>query len=247
MGRQAPSLTYLSDLHSAHVHTRTFANVDVLLGHHPGIDPKRVQQQLLDDDRGGYCYEHAQLFAGVLEQLGFKVRRRLSRVHTDFNIRAHLCLTVSIEGSEYLCDPGFGFSIDRPIELKDGATRSTVGQVFTLGKKEQEGQTFWYLTRNGKTEHIIDTLPVMPNDARTGHLILTADPLSIFQNHLVVAGYVGQAHYTVTERSVTIRRAGQETEHREIGLDEAVELSRRVGLRISDADLSSLKQKFGEE
>lgn len=106
-----PSLEMLTRLHEAHVRTFPFANVDVLLGHAHGVDPETVQDQLVRRRRGGYCFEHAQIFAAALEHLGFTVRRALGRVHRIDNSRTHMTVVVQAEGRRWLCDPGFGFSL----------------------------------------------------------------------------------------------------------------------------------------
>ena len=80
VARRAPDLEALSELHEAHVRTFPFENLDVLLGNHPGVSLEAVQEKLVGRQRGGYCFEHATLFAAVVERLGYDVRRCLGRV-----------------------------------------------------------------------------------------------------------------------------------------------------------------------
>jgi len=47
---------------------------------HPGLELGVISDKLVRRRRGGYCYEHALLFAAVLERLGFAVQRRIARV-----------------------------------------------------------------------------------------------------------------------------------------------------------------------
>lgn len=108
----------------------SFGNVDVLLGTHPGVAPDAIQEQLVRRSRGGYCFEHSQIFAAALEHLGFSVRRALGRVHEPTNTRTHMTIHVELDGERWLCDPGFGFSITGPIALKDGATRAEGDRQF---------------------------------------------------------------------------------------------------------------------
>ena len=60
-----PSREALDELHEAHVRTFTFDNIDVLLGAHPGVGLDAVQAKFVGRGRGGYCFEHATLFAAV--------------------------------------------------------------------------------------------------------------------------------------------------------------------------------------
>lgn len=78
--RVPPSADGLRSLHEAHVRAIPFENVDVVLGTHPGLQLDRISDKLVRGRRGGYCYEHALLFAAVLEHLGYAVQRRIARV-----------------------------------------------------------------------------------------------------------------------------------------------------------------------
>ncbi|KAA0017667.1 arylamine N-acetyltransferase [Antrihabitans cavernicola] len=79
------------------MHTIPFANVDLLLGQHPGVAPAAEQQQLITRRRGGYCFENSQIFAAALEGLGYRVRRRLGRVHQSTSTRTHLVVTAAVD------------------------------------------------------------------------------------------------------------------------------------------------------
>src|SRR5690348_17718552 len=82
-GPLAPTREVLHSLHRAHVAAVPFENVDVVLGRSPSVDLDGVQAKLVRARRGGYCYEHATLFAAVLEEAGFRVQRLLARVGVD--------------------------------------------------------------------------------------------------------------------------------------------------------------------
>lgn len=236
-----PDLDLLEELHRAHVHTLTFANVDVLLGQHPGVGPDAVQAQLIERRRGGYCFEHSQIFAAALEYLGFNVRRGLGRVHALSSPRTHTTVHVELEGRRYLCDPGFGFSITGPVPLEDGAVRMEGDQQFRIEQRLDNGSRLWALTRQGSVEHFMDELPVQPVDVRTGHLFTSTSPHSVFTQHLMVMRHTDAGHVTVTEGAVTTRIPGHKTERREISAAEAVHLTRELGVRITDQQAHRLQ------
>ncbi|HWC46331.1 MAG TPA: arylamine N-acetyltransferase, partial [Casimicrobiaceae bacterium] len=68
-------LATLARLLRAHMHAIPFENLDVLLGRGIDLDLSALQAKLVGARRGGYCFEHATLFAAVLETLGFAIRR----------------------------------------------------------------------------------------------------------------------------------------------------------------------------
>jgi len=72
-------------LHRAHVQHIPFENLDVRLGRGIAVELAAVQDKLVRDRRGGYCFEHNQLFAAVLERLGFRVTRLIGRVGDDLD------------------------------------------------------------------------------------------------------------------------------------------------------------------
>ena len=116
-----PSLAALAELHEAHVRTFPFENIDVLLDQHQGVAVSVIAEKFLRG-RGGYCFEHSSLLAAVLERLGYDVDRRLARVGDPASSgRTHLVVLVSLDGRRWLCDPGFGLSLLRPLPLEDGA------------------------------------------------------------------------------------------------------------------------------
>ncbi|HWM75330.1 MAG TPA: arylamine N-acetyltransferase, partial [Nocardioides sp.] len=124
----APSREALDQLHEAHVRTFTFDNIDVLLGAHPGVGLDAVQRKFVGRGRGGYCFEHATLFAAAAERLGYDVRRHLGRVGDPGAApRTHFVVEIVLDGQRLLADPGFGMSVLRPIVLDDGVEEEQGG------------------------------------------------------------------------------------------------------------------------
>src|SRR4051812_17349400 len=79
-GEFTPTVETLKALHLAHATHIPFENLDVLLGRPIRLDIDSLWAKLVNGGRGGYCFEHNALFAGVLEAAGFRVRRLAGRV-----------------------------------------------------------------------------------------------------------------------------------------------------------------------
>ena len=138
----------LDALHEAHVRAFTFDNIDVLLDRHPGVDLAAVQAKFVGRGRGGYCFEHGTLFAAALERLGYQVERRLGRVGDPLlAARTHTVVVVTVDGERLLADPGFGFSLLRPIPLADGATDEHGGWAYRLRQVPVGDGRGWALHR----------------------------------------------------------------------------------------------------
>ena len=110
-GELRPSRAVLEALHAAHAAHIPFENLDILLRRPILLDLGSVQDKLVTDLRGGYCFEQNLLFATALEALGFQVTRLAARVRLGSDVRrarTHMMLIVHIDGTRWLADVGFG-------------------------------------------------------------------------------------------------------------------------------------------
>ena len=125
-GDLKPSLATLRALHIAHVGSIPFENVDVLLEKPILLDTVSLQQKLVVNRRGGYCFEQNCFFKDVLEAIGFRVTGLGARVRygtTGIRPRTHMALLVEADGRRYLADTGFGaHGLLEPILLEPGST-----------------------------------------------------------------------------------------------------------------------------
>ncbi len=220
-----PSRAALDALHEAHVRTFTFDNIDVVLDQHPGVGLEQVQAKFVGRGRGGYCFEHSTLLAAVLERLGYAVTRRLGRVGPpQTTARTHCVVVVELDGERLLADPGFGMSFLRPLVLTDAETDDVAGWRYRLREVRTGEVRAWELSRwrDGAWElmHTHDELPVQPPDLLTGHHYTSTFPASHFRHGLMVTRHQEGRHTSLTHRTLTVRRPGAPTEHREIEVAE---------------------------
>ena len=240
-----PSRAALDALHEAHVRTFTFDNIDVLLEQHPGVALAQVQGKFVGRGRGGYCFEHGTLFAAALQRLGYDVTRRLGRVGPpETTARTHCVVVVDVEGERLLADPGFGMSLLRPLPLVDGATDDFRGWSYRLSEVRAGTVRAWELSRwrddQWELMHTHDELPVQPPDLVSGHHYTSTFPASHFRKMLMVTRHGEGRHTSLTHRTLTVRRPGQPTEHREIDVAELRELLRELAVPLSDDEESRL-------
>ncbi|MFL5822153.1 MAG: arylamine N-acetyltransferase family protein, partial [Solirubrobacteraceae bacterium] len=101
-------------IHRAHATTVPFENLDPHRGIPISLAQEDLEQKLVAQRRGGYCFEHNLLLASALEHLGLKVEPMLARVRAGapartLRPRAHLVLRVTDDqGSVWQADVGFG-------------------------------------------------------------------------------------------------------------------------------------------
>jgi N-hydroxyarylamine O-acetyltransferase len=108
----SPTLDTLTSLMRAHMARIPFENLDVLLGRGIRVDLDSVYAKLVESKRGGYCFEHSTLFRAALEHVGFQPVPHAARVvmmtPRPSAPRTHMFLTLVLDGTTYVLDPGFG-------------------------------------------------------------------------------------------------------------------------------------------
>lgn len=246
VGVGAPDLAGLQALSEAHVRTFTFDNIDVLLEQHPGVELADVQAKFVGRGRGGYCFEHATLFAAVLETLGYDVERRLARVgDVTATARTHCVVTVRLDGTRWLADPGFGLSLMHPIRVEDGAEEDHGGWAYRIHRVDStaSGAT-WELQRRRddawELMHTTDELPVQQVDLRAGHHFTSTYPTSSFRHGLMLTRHLPDRHVAVTHEAVTVRRPGEPTEHHALAEGELRSLLEELRVGLTDDETERL-------
>jgi len=131
----APTFDTLSELQRCFMTSVAFENLDIHLGRAILLERERVLNKIVNERRGGWCFEVNEVFFTVLEALGFDVSRCASTVLLnggdagELHPFDHLALLVSISGRRWLVDAGFGDSSLAPLNLDsqsiqtDGHTR----------------------------------------------------------------------------------------------------------------------------
>ena len=151
-GSHEPTLATLRGLHVRHLLTVPFENLDIHWKRPIVVDTQRFLQKIIDERRGGFCYELNGAFAWLLRELGFDVAMLSARVPTaDGGLGPpfdHMTLLVTIDNTRWLADVGFGDSFLHPLNL-DGDNGE-----FEIVRGEE-----WGVRRNGRTEYLFTLEP----------------------------------------------------------------------------------------
>ena len=120
-GELSPSLNVLKALQSAHLLNIPFENLDIHYGRKIELDLDEIFTKVMNNNRGGFCYELNGLFYQLLRALDFEVKMISAMVHNGEAFGGeydHLTLIVTIDGEEYLTEVGFGRFCSAPLPLK---------------------------------------------------------------------------------------------------------------------------------
>ncbi len=143
-GSVEPTLQTLQDLHEAHLLAVPFENLDISLRREIVLDEAALWTKIVEQKRGGFCYELNGLFTLLLRALGFQVEMLSAGVaHSTGGFGPefdHLTLLVHLE-EEWLADVGFGESFRQPLRLQaDLEQRQSEGSY----RLEREGEYWIY-------------------------------------------------------------------------------------------------------
>jgi N-hydroxyarylamine O-acetyltransferase len=121
-GPADPTLRTLRALHRAHLLAVPFENLDIHRGRRIVLDSGALFRKIVEERRGGFCYELNGLFASLLEALGFRVTLLSARVRDaeegfspEFD---HLTLRIDLD-EPWLADVGFGEGFREPLRLAE--------------------------------------------------------------------------------------------------------------------------------
>jgi N-hydroxyarylamine O-acetyltransferase len=212
-GATQPTFDTLAGLLRAHLAAIPFENLDVLLGRRIRLDLDAVQDKLVRVRRGGYCFEHATLFAAVLEHLGFHPVRHTARVvmfspRTE-SPRTHMFLTVPLSEGLFVVDPGFGpFAQGVPV-LLGGDFGAHPGTVHRMVRDDSH----WVLQRwsEGKTADCWATTLEQDNlvDFEVGNHFTSTHRDSPFVNRIMMCARTSRGRVTLMNRDLTIWRGDE--------------------------------------
>ena len=235
IGYAGPRVANLEALHAITRHHTTsipFENLDVLLGHGIDVSPAAVERKLVQERRGGYCFEQNHLLLLALRALGFDATPLSARVRwqhpRDFTpSRTHLFLRVVIAGEPWLTDVGFGgISLTSAIRLNFEGEQATPHEPRRIVREDDR---FFHQVRLGEEwndacEFTGEEMP--PIDRELANWWTSTNPNSKFRQNLMVARAVEDGtRFSLNNREFTHRRGPEIIERRDLGTaDELLEL-----------------------
>lgn len=140
-GTRDVSAATLRELHKAHLLSIPFENLDNYLGRRIVLDEEKVVRKIVEQRRGGICYELNGAFCGLLRAMGFEVSMLSAGVARDeggfdppFD---HMTLLVHLE-ERWLADVGFGDSFREPLLLDERAEQVEGDDAYRLTQEDEQ-------------------------------------------------------------------------------------------------------------
>jgi len=233
-------LSTLRSLTRAHLMSVPFENLDIHLGQPIALDVDRFFRKIVNQRRGGFCYELNGLFAELLRELGFHVQLMSARVerksgelgpHGD-----HLALKVFVGGDAYLVDVGFGDSPRTPMKLEPGSVVRERGLEFRL-RDATDGLRFEAQAEGGrKKAYQLGTRPRALSFFRPMSDYHQKSPMSFFTQQRLCTMPTREGRTSLYGETLAVYDGESTKEHRVDGDGAFLEaLSREFGVNIASA------------
>lgn len=144
-----PNSELLRKLHFAHCTTIPYENLDMIRGIPTSLEEDALFHKIVEEGRGGLCFELNGSFGYLLTALGYKVTdyaARYLRGESTIPMRRHRVMKVEATDGVWLCDVGIGEICQRePIEMVEGLVQEQYGETYKLEKEEGLGWVLWDL------------------------------------------------------------------------------------------------------
>ena len=234
----APTLETLRQLQLRHTGVFPFENLSTLSGQPVLIDLPSIEQKVLHDGRGGYCYELNNLFLALLQALGFDARGISGRVvmgqpEGAWTARTHRLSLVTLDGVRYITDVGFGGMVPTaPLMLDTPAEQLTPHEPYRIEQHEDGYTLRANVAGEWRAMYIFDLQRQEDIDYAVGNWYVSTHPESSFARQLMVARTGEGWRRTLNNGSYAIHRIGSETERRQV-----TDVDELMGLLRSEFDI----------
>jgi N-hydroxyarylamine O-acetyltransferase len=215
-GPRTPTPETLVDLHRAHMFAVPFENLDIGLGRKIVCDEAAFLKKIVEQRRGGFCYELNGAFSALLRGLGFTVTMLSARVPREDGSESpefdHLCLRVDLN-EPWLADVGFGDSFIEPLHLKLGIEQPQFGRTYRI--VEDQGSLHMERTEPGgtwKRQYSFTLVPRRLDEFAAMCRYHQASPESPFTRKSVCSKATLWGRITIAERKLIATRDGVKTE-----------------------------------
>ena len=146
--RARADIQTLKSLHQHHVMQVPFENLDVHYHRLFDLELSNIYRKVVDNSRGGFCYELNYLFSRLLNAVGFSTQIISSRIF-DANGAVgpefdHMSIRVGGD-CDYIADVGFGDLFVLPLEIKEGV--------------QSDGRNMFLIESNGRDDYTLSMSP----------------------------------------------------------------------------------------
>jgi N-hydroxyarylamine O-acetyltransferase len=211
-------LTTLKVLHRLHTHAIPFENISPFLGEEVSLDPSSLFHKLVEEQRGGYCFEQNALFSEVLLNLGFQVKGLAARVVWNRSeeapsARSHMLLLIRIDQKEFIADVGFGgITLTSPLEFINNKEQKTTHEYFRIREEKDFFKLQVKILNEWKSLYTFDLQEQFGVDYEISNFYVSQCSSSLFRNNLIAARPFDSGRYALRNTTFTIHHLNGKSE-----------------------------------
>jgi N-hydroxyarylamine O-acetyltransferase len=256
-GSREPTLENLTAIQLAHATSIPFENLSILFGKGVQLDLDTLQDKIVGQCRGGYCFEQNGLALAALQQLGFKATGLIGRVRwmVADDVAApltHMLIRVDFDDGAYIYDGGFGgIRLTGVLRLEPDLVQKTRHEDHRI---VQDGEDYTIQANLGSAtgterwENVVEftVTPQSPVDYELSSWYTSTHPESLFTNNLIVERPTADARRMIFNNMFIERKRGQEqTMHEIADVDEMVALlDTHFGLPVETDEQRKALERF---
>ncbi|WP_430390503.1 arylamine N-acetyltransferase family protein [Dyella sp. 20L07] len=219
-GPRAPDLATLRAITTAHVAAIPFENLDPLLRVPVSLESEAVERKLVQEGRGGYCFEQNRLLLDVLLALGYQASGLIARVlwmkpEDAVVAQTHMLLRVTLAGESWLVDVGFGsMALSGALRLQSDIVQVTGNEPFRLIESHGDWRMQAKVRDEWKTLYRFDLQPREAIDYVVANHYTSTYPASHFLHGLIVARTLADRRLGLRNSEFVVHITGGESTRR---------------------------------
>ena len=210
-GPRTPTLETLRAITLLHATTIPFENLSVLTDGPPDLELPALEAKLVDQGRGGYCYEQNGLLAAALVALGFEVHGLSARVRygTPPDVvtpRSHRLMRVETPEGTAFADVGFGgLTLTAPVMSRWQEEQDTPHERVRLVPAENDFLLQALVDGAWTDVYRFDLAVHLPPDYVQQNWHTATRPNGLFSNNVIAAMPMPEGRYALFNRTLTWR------------------------------------------
>ncbi len=217
----APTAEALRALTRAHLEQVPFENLEIFRQRRcPSLEPEDLFRKVVEEHRGGYCFELNRLFYLLLRELGYDCYCAAARIlyrRTDPRPLSHRVIVVNTaDDGRWLCDVGYGGPGPKGALRMAPGEQNVAGETFDL--REEDGVTAVYRHDPDGAHRLMafrdEAAMEVDFDVLNGYF--GYHPGSIFTRKLVVYRCTEDGLASLVAEQFTLTRQGETVETRQI-------------------------------
>lgn len=137
-GEIQPDLETLKKIQKQHLINIPFENIDIIKNRTLNLNTDSLFNKIIEEKRGGICYELNGLFLIFLKEIGYDVKYISARVREEGTDLDHVLLLVNIYKEKYIVDVGFKDNYLYPIKMIPNLVQENYKNSYKINQLESD-------------------------------------------------------------------------------------------------------------